>query len=158
MSDFSLVATGGTFDIIHRGHLTLLSNSFKISDKVIIGLTSDEFARKRGKTLVNNYQTRLDNLTKIISKEFPSSSFDIRKLDNDFGPAVLTKEVEALVVSEETSGQGKVLNQLRASKNLPPVKIITIPMFLAKDGVRISTTRIRNSEIDIEGNSLSVDP
>ena len=158
MSDFSLVATGGTFDIIHRGHLTLLSNSFKISDKVIIGLTSDEFARKRGKTLVNNYQTRLDNLTTIISKEFSSSSFDIRKLDNDFGPAVLTKEVEALVVSEETSGQGKVLNQLRASKNLPPVKIITIPMFLAKDGVRISTTRIRNSEIDIEGNSLSVDP
>ena len=158
MSNFSLVATGGTFDIIHRGHLTLLSNSFKISDKVIIGLTSDAFARKRGKTLVNNYQTRLDNLTKIISKEFPSSSFDIRKLDNDFGPAVLTKEVEALVVSEETSGQGKVLNQLRASKNLPPVKIITIPMFLAKDGVRISTTRIRNSEIDIEGNSLSVDP
>ena len=158
MSDFSLVATGGTFDIIHRGHLTLLSNSFKISDKVIIGLTSDEFACKRGKTLVNNYQTRLDNLNTIISNEFPSSSFDIRKLDNDFGPAVLTKEVEALVVSEETSGQGKVLNQLRASKNLPPVKIITIPMFLAKDGVRISTTRIRNSEIDIEGNSLSADP
>lgn len=158
MSNFSLVATGGTFDIIHRGHLTLLSNSFKISDKVIIGLTSDEFARKRGKTLVNNYQTRLDNLTTIISKKFPSSSFDIHKLDNDFGPAVLTKEVEALVVSEETSGQGKILNQLRASKNLPPVKIITIPMFLAKDGVRISTTRIRNSEIDIEGNSLSVDP
>ena len=157
MSDFSLVATGGTFDIIHRGHLTLLSNSFKISDKVIIGLTSDEFARKRGKTLVNNYQTRLDNLTTIISKEFPFSSFDIRKLDNDFGPAVLTKEVEALVVSEETSGQGKILNQLRTSKNLPPVKIITIPMFLAKDGMRISTTRIRNSEIDIEGNSLSVD-
>ena len=157
MSDFSLVATGGTFDIIHRGHLTLLSNSFKISDKVIIGLTSDEFARKRGKTLVNNYQTRLDNLTTIISKEFPSSSFDIRKLDNDFGPAVLTKEVKALVASQETSGQGKVLNQLRASKNLPPVKIITIPMFLAKDGVRISTTRIKNSEIDIEGNSLSVD-
>ena len=157
MSEFSLVATVGTFDIIHRGHLTLLSNSFKISDKVIIGLTSDEFARKRGKTLVNNYQTRLHNLTSIISKEFPSSSFDIRKLDDDFGPAVLTKEVEALVVSDETSTQGKVLNQLRASKNLPPVKIITIPMFLAKDGVRISTTRIRNSEIDIEGNSLSVD-
>jgi pantetheine-phosphate adenylyltransferase len=44
MSEFSLVATGGTFDIIHRGHLTLLSNAFDISDKVIIGLTSEELA------------------------------------------------------------------------------------------------------------------
>ena len=62
MSKFSLVATGGTFDIIHRGHLTLLSNSFKISDKVIIGLTSDELAAKKGKTLVNSYKKRFENL------------------------------------------------------------------------------------------------
>ncbi len=47
MSEFSLIATGGTFDIIHRGHLTLLSAAFAISDKVIIGLTSDELAEKR---------------------------------------------------------------------------------------------------------------
>ena len=53
MSEFSLVATGGTFDIIHRGHLTLLSNAFDISDKVIIGLTSDELAAKKGKKLNN---------------------------------------------------------------------------------------------------------
>ncbi len=49
MSEFSLIATGGTFDIIHRGHLTLLSNAFAISDKVIIGLTSDELAEKKVK-------------------------------------------------------------------------------------------------------------
>ncbi len=48
MSEFTLVATGGTFDIIHRGHLTLLSDAFAISDKIIIGLTSDELAEKRG--------------------------------------------------------------------------------------------------------------
>ena len=100
MSEFSLIAMGGTFDIIHKGHLTLLSNAFKISDKVIIGLTSDEFAAKKGKTLINKYEKRLENLTKIISKEFPNSSFQISKLDNDFGPAVLEKEVEALVVSD----------------------------------------------------------
>jgi len=148
---------GGTFDIIHRGHLTLLSNAFEISDKVIIGLTSDEFAVKKGKTPNNKYEKRLENLISSISKEFPNSSFQISKLDNDFGPAVLEKEVEALVVSGETSNQGNVLNELREEKKLPPVQIITVPMFLAKDGTRISSTRIKNSEIDIEGNLSSID-
>ena len=157
MSEFSLIATGGTFDIIHRGHLTLLSNAFTISDKVIIGLTSDELAEKKGKLPINKYEKRLENLTAVISKEFPNTSFQISKLDNDFGPAVLEKGVEALVVSDETSNQGAVLNQLRAEKKLPPVKIIPVPMFLAKDGTRISSTRIKNSEIDTEGNLLSID-
>jgi len=157
MSEFSLIATGGTFDIIHRGHLTLLSDAFAISDKVIIGLTSDELAEKKGKLLINKYENRLENLIAVISKEFPNSSFQISKLDNDFGPAVLEKGVEALVVSDEMSNQGAILNQLRAEKKLSPVKIITVPMFLAKDGTRISTTRIKNSEIDTEGNLLSID-
>lgn len=157
MSEFSLIAMGGTFDIIHKGHLTLLSNAFEISDKVIIGLTSDGLAVKKGKTLINKYEKRLENLTKAISKEFRNPSFQISKLDDDFGPAVLEKEVEALVVSDETSNQGNVLNKLREERNLPPVKIITVPMFLAKDGTRISTTRIKNSEIDADGNLLSID-
>jgi len=157
MSEFTLIATGGTFDIIHRGHLTLLSDAFAISDKVIIGLTSDELAEKKGKLVINKYEKRLENLTEVISKEFPNSSFQISKLDNDFGPAVLEKGVEALVVSDETSNQGTILNQLRAEKKLSPVKIIKVPMFLAKDGTRISTTRIKNSEIDTEGNLLSID-
>ncbi|MDH3853423.1 MAG: pantetheine-phosphate adenylyltransferase [Nitrosopumilus sp.] len=157
MSEYSLVAMGGTFDIIHKGHLTLLSNAFAVSDKVIIGITSDELATKKGKILVNKYDQRFENLISVISKEFPNSSFQISKLENDFGPAVLEKEVEALIVSDETSTQGNILNQLRAEKKIPPIQIVIVPMFLAKDGVRISTTRIKNSEIDIDGNLLSID-
>jgi pantetheine-phosphate adenylyltransferase len=157
MSEYSLVAMGGTFDIIHKGHLILLSNAFAVSDKVIIGITSDELATKKGKILVNKYDQRFENLISVISKEFPNSSFQISKLENDFGPAVLEKEVEALIVSDETSTQGNILNQLRAEKKIPPIQIVIVPMFLAKDGVRISTTRIKNSEIDIDGNLLSID-
>jgi pantetheine-phosphate adenylyltransferase len=157
MSKFSLVAMGGTFDIIHKGHLTLLSSAFDISDKVIIGLTSDELAKKKGKILLHKYEKRLENLNVELLKKYPSTSFQISKLNNDFGPAVLEKEVQALVVSDETSNQGNILNKLRSEKKLPPVEIIMVPMFLAKDGKRISTTRIKNSEIDVEGNSLSID-
>ncbi len=154
MTRFKLVALGGTFDIIHKGHLELLRNGFSISSKVIIGLTSDELARKKGKTPINDYSKRYKALEDAIKENFPNSKYTISKLDNDFGPAVLEKDVEALVVSEETSPKGQDLNKLRAEKHSPPVVVIVVPMTLAKDGTRISTTRIKNSEIDADGNIL----
>ena len=157
MKKFDLVAMGGTFDVIHKGHITLLSEAFSISDKVIIGLTSNEWASKKGKDLLNDYDKRLEKLVKVIEKNYPNTSFEISKLDNDFGPAVLEKKVQALVVSDETSNQGEVLNQLRKQKNLAPVEVVVVPMVLAKDGNKISTTRIKNQEIDNDGNLLSFD-
>ena len=157
MSKFSLIAMGGTFDIIHHGHMTLLSTAFDISEKVIIGLTSDEFVQKKGKNPIHKYDERLKNLTSIIFKKSPNSYFEISQLHNNFGPAVFEKEVQALVVSDETKNQGNILNKLRTERNLSPVEIIVVPMTLAKDGKRISTTRIKNSEIDSDGNLLPID-
>lgn len=152
MKKYELVALGGTFDIIHKGHMALLEKAFSISSKSIIGLTSDELALKKGKKIHNNYSTRLEALTKVIENNFHNPIYEISKLENDFGPAVLEGMVQALVVSEETSKQGDILNQLRSAKNLPTVDVVIVPMILAKDGGRISTTRIKNSEIDKEGN------
>ena len=149
---FDLVAMGGTFDAIHSGHMALLNKAFSISSKVIIGLTSDQLATKKGKNLVNDYSKRLSLLKSVIEKNFPNISYEISKLENDFGPAVIEGSVKALVVSEETSNKGLLLNDLRTERNLPPVKIVVVPMVLAEDGKAISTTRIKNSEIDSSGN------
>ena len=154
MSKFQLVAMGGTFDIIHKGHIALLDYAFSISSKVIIGLTSDNLAQQKGKKLWHSYQQRLDVLKSLIEKKFPEKSYTISMLDNDFGPAVIEQDVEALVVSGETERQGEVLNNLRKQKNLPLVQVVVVPLILASDGNRISTTRIRNSEIDTQGNLL----
>jgi pantetheine-phosphate adenylyltransferase len=152
MPKFQLVALGGTFDILHKGHFGLLKTAFSISSKVIIGLTSDEFATKKGKSLLHNYSQRYESLESTIMKKFPNVQYEISKLENNFGPAVLEKGIDALVVSEETIEQGKILNKLRNEKHLPPVEIIIVPMVLAIDGKRISTTRIKDSEIDPQGN------
>ena len=152
MESFGLVAMGGTFDIIHGGHMALLNKAFSISTKVIIGVTSDQLAVKKGKNPENDYSKRISLLKSTIEENFPDSVYEISKLENEFGPAVLEESVKALIVSEETSDKGTLLNKLRAERNLPPVKIIVVPIVLAKDGKAISTTRIKNSEIDSHGN------
>ena len=145
---------GGTFDIVHIGHLSLIEKAASISEKVIIGLTSDSLATKSGKKLRNNYETRLENLKKTLTEKFSDSLFEIARLDDDFGPAVIKGEVDALVVSEETSKKGDILNAKRNDLGLSPVEIIIVPMKLASDGERISSTRIRNAEIDDSGNVI----
>ena len=152
MKSFDLVAMGGTFDVVHIGHMALLDKAFSISSKVIIGLSSDQLAKKKGKNLTSDYPKRLSLLKSVIEKNFPNSSYEISKLENDFGPAVIEGSVKALVVSEETSDKGIRLNELRAERNLSPVRIVVVPMVLAKDGKAISTTRIKNFEIDDSGN------
>jgi len=152
MTQFQTVATGGTFDLLHRGHLELLRRAFSVSSFVIIGLTSDDLAARRGKTTFHNYIQRFQNLSDLIRENFPGGEFQIRHLDDEFGPAVLEKGVQALVASEETRAQGLVLNGMRRERGLPPVEVVVVPMVMARDGKRISSTRLRDSEIDFDGN------
>lgn len=154
MSEFLLVATGGTFDETHVGHAALLSRAFKAGRKVIIGVSSDEFAKARGKRLNHDFEQRVENVKRLIEKEFGNASYEIAKLDGDFGPAVTTGDVEALVTSSETEVKGMLLNKMRAERGLKPVKVIAVDLVKAEDGSPISSTRIREGEIDSRGRLL----
>jgi pantetheine-phosphate adenylyltransferase len=151
---FLIVATGGTFDEIHIGHIALLAKAFQVGKKVIIGVSSDKFAANRGKKLNHNFEARIANLKNLIKKEFGNVNYEIAKLDGDFGPAVTTGDVEALVTSSETQSKGKVLNDMRAKIGVKPVKIVTVELVKAEDGSTISSTRIRTGEIDRQGRLL----
>jgi pantetheine-phosphate adenylyltransferase len=154
LARFAVVATGGTFDEIHVGHIALLSKAFQSGSKVIIGVSSDEFAKKRGKRLNHDFSQRVENLKKMIKKEFGNASYEIAKLDGDFGPAVTTGDVGALVASHETQAKGRLLNEMRTKRGLKPVEVIAVELVRAEDGSPISSTRIRAGEIDSRGRLL----
>jgi len=146
-----MVATGGTFDQLHAGHRRLLERSFELGDRVVIGLTSDAFARKHGKVPQEKYDERRRHLEAYIKRAFPGRRHLVAKLDDYFGPGIASKEVEALVASRETAQRVGLANGLRASRGYPPLKLEVVDWVVAEDGQPISSTRIRQGEIDKEG-------
>ena len=151
---YKTVATGGTFDHIHRGHLALLSRSFEVGDRVVIGVTSDAFALREGKRPDQTNEERVRALEALLRERFPGRSYLIAKLEDNFGPGITSPEVQAIVVSRETTKKVPIANAARLARGFPPLEVVTIDYVLADDKQLISSTRIRNGEIDTEGRLL----
>lgn len=142
---------GGTFDRFHEGHKALISKAFEVGKKVYIGISSDEFAKKLGKEVSQTFEERFENVKRFIEKKFPNRSFEMVALDDYFGKQALSKDVEAIVVSNETLHRVKIANEQRILLKLKPLEVVIIDTVLAEDGKPISSTRIRKGEIDEKG-------
>jgi len=155
MNQFKVVAVGGTFDELHKGHKTLLKTAFDYGEKVLIGLCTDEFAGKLRKNHeVAPYEDRARELMSFLNDLGVSHRAEIIPLSDPYGPAATSAEIEAIVVSRETEPRARELNSLRLKSGLKPLEIIVIDMVPAEDQIPISTTRIRRGEIDREGRLL----
>ena len=143
---------GGTFDILHLGHKNLLTRASLEGDEVLIGLTTDEKARaNRESEVLNSYEIRKENLESYLNSEGFLEKFIIVPLNNDWGPSVIDKNFDAIVVSEETKKTADKINSIRASEGKNKLSVIVVPLVLADDGQLISSSRIRKQEIDSKG-------
>jgi pantetheine-phosphate adenylyltransferase len=155
MKKFRKVAVGGTFDEFHRGHKVILMKAFEIGEHVLVGLCTDEFVEKMGKPHATaSYEERLEELMAFLKERGLSYKAEIVPLNDPYGVTVTDKCIEALVVSEETEKTAIKINQKRSEARLPPLTIVTINMVPAENYKPISTTRIREGEIDREGHLL----
>jgi pantetheine-phosphate adenylyltransferase len=156
LNKLNIVATGGTFDCIHIGHLKLLSAAFNIGNQVIIGLTSDDYVKKfkNNSYIKNGYETRFMNLKEKILQNFNGVNYNIIKLEDEFGPVLSSPEIQGIVVSEETLIKVQKINEIRHSKRLNQLRVIVVEIAKSEDGQPISSTRIRKGEIDDTGKIL----
>jgi len=145
------VVVGGTFETLHKGHRALLKKAFNLG-KVVIGLTSNSFARKMKKRKVADFQIRKKQLTDFILKNF-SAKPEIVKIENKFGFTRL-KNFDFIAVSPETYSTALEINKERKRRKRKPIKIVKINFVLAEDKKPISSTRILKGEINSEGKLL----
>ena len=151
MKKFNKVCLGGTFDKLHLGHESLLRTAFNLSDEIIVGLTSDSKAKiNRSEEYISPYSERFESLNDFVSSNF-KGNYSIVELNDNWGPGVFDECLNAIIVSEETEKVAIELNVNRKLKGLKELEIVVVPLVLANDGRRISSTRIRNKEINIEG-------
>ena len=149
------MAIGGTFDKLHKGHKILLLKAFEIGEHILIGLCSDEFAEKiRKPHPTARFEKRLEELEFFLKKHDFYERAEIIPLNDPFGTAISNKCIEALVVSHETKGVAIKINRERIRAGFHPLEIIIINMVPAENYKPISTTRIREGEIDREGHIL----
>jgi len=149
---YGLVATGGTFDKLHRGHKILLRRAFAVGDRVIIGVSSDDFVKALRKPhRIDPYSKRRRALIFFLRKLGVLSRSTILPLHDRYGPTVQDPRIEAIVVSKETFPIARIINSLRRRKRLRPLAIVLVDTATGEDSKPISTTRIRRGIIDREG-------
>lgn len=150
--EYEAIAVGGTFDHVHKGHRALISRAFEKGRKVYVGVTSDEFLRASGKKVSRDYTERRARLISYIDSRYPGRDYEVTKLEKSFGPGMFTSGIEAIAVSTETAPRVAAANEARRKLGLTDLKIEIVPMVMAEDKDRISSTRIRSGEIDSDGN------
>ena len=64
---FKTVLTYGTFDLLHYGHLEILRRASLLGDKLIVGISTDEFNELKGKTCILPYEKRKELLELLFS-------------------------------------------------------------------------------------------
>jgi len=59
------VITYGTFDLLHYGHMNLLKRASALGDRLIVGVSTDEFVESKGKKSVYPLEKRMEMVSDL---------------------------------------------------------------------------------------------
>ncbi len=124
------VITYGTFDLLHYGHLRLLERAKELGDYLIVGVTSDDFDKQRGKINVKQpLMERLQNVKETgLADEIIIEEYEGQKIDD-----IIKYGVDVFVLGSDWVGKFDYLKEY--------CEVIYLPR---TEGV--SSTELRNND------------
>ncbi len=135
------VITYGTYDMLHYGHLRLLQRAKALGDYLIVGVTSDDYDRTRGK--INNQQTLMERIEAVkqtgLADEIIVEEYEGQKIDD-----IKRLNVDIFTVGSDWEGKFDYLNEY--------CKVIYLPRTQGISSTEIRTSH-RKLRLGIIGNS-----
>jgi glycerol-3-phosphate cytidylyltransferase len=101
------IITYGTFDLTHLGHINLLRRAKSMADYLIVGLSSDEFNRQKGKSSIFSYDHRKEILEAIryVDLVIPETNWEQKIAD------ILNLRVDMFVIGDDWQGKFDYLRE-----------------------------------------------
>lgn len=122
------VITYGTFDIFHAGHVRLLKRARELGDRLVVGVSTDEFNAAKGKRSVFPYEERAEIVrsTRFVDEVFPERDWSQKRAD------IQRYRASVFVMGDDWLGRFDDLKEL--------VDVIYLPRTPA-----VSTTEVKSS-------------
>ncbi|GAB3527345.1 adenylyltransferase/cytidyltransferase family protein [Arthrobacter monumenti] len=95
------VLTYGTFDLFHIGHLNILKRLSELGDKLIVGVSTDEFNAIKGKKPIVPFDQRLEIVQAIryVDQAIPEDRWSQKREDID------TYKADVFGIGEDWKGK-----------------------------------------------------
>lgn len=102
------VLTYGTFDVLHIGHINLLRRARELGDRLIVGLSTDEFNARKHKSSLLDFENRKATLEAIryVDLVIPEQAWE-QKVDD-----VRKYAVDIFVIGDDWTGKFDFLKEL----------------------------------------------
>lgn len=109
------VITYGTFDILHIGHINLLRRARALGDRLVVGLSSDEFNRGKHKSSLLNFENRKAVLEAVryVDEVFSEDTWEQKQDD------IRRFDAKVFVMGNDWSGKFDFLSDLCEVVYLP---------------------------------------
>ena len=129
------VITYGTYDMFHYGHKRLLERAKALGDYLIVGVTSDDYDKTRGK--INNQQSLMERIAAVkatgIADEIIVEEYEGQKIDD-----IRRLGVDIFTVGSDWAGYFDYLNEY--------CKVVYLPR---TEGVSSSEVRAEKRKLRI---------